>query len=573
MATLPTPVSSSEASQHPEYPSILPLNDTHWAVASGSGSLYILKTTPPTDETLAGALIARYELTTTETSSEPVPFLLQAAHVLDKAECRIIFSRSVTPKWNGSGKAHPTTFELTEVCVNLTKQNAVDGDAPLLEVKWTLQGGDLPVWSSWSGNGWLILSGEEYRERQDGTDVLETEEDRQKRERKEQIEKLGLGASLPDAPTAEQSEAPTESMDVDEPAIGEDKEKEWPLSWKQQGEAIQVTIPLPLATKEKDINVNLSSPTFKFTLSPSNKASPVLASFLAKPARQWWGAIDNSKCIWSFFEGTQPYLQLKLTKVDPYIRWPSLFFPDGDDDDEDEEDVPETIDPAVMAAIRESFTNIRTRTADEPEGNHPAIPALLREEMDYDLEDGEDFGENPTGVFGEPGGGSKVGRDVFVGFIKDGIPTWSKAQTSVVSLPLAGAGMMIKSAVDGLLFDPSTTPSQTPWTHRSTSPALSFVLSSKRDLRLVRHLSVPRPDGLGGSIVFAFDAGGSSSASGNVYVYYPPTSSTTARQGVVRISGAERGALLGVGVMDIHGHNVVVGLCEKDLVVLQGVGS
>ena len=69
----------------------------------------------------------------------------------------------------------------------------------------------------------------------------------------------------------------------------------------------------------------------------------------------------------------------------------------------------------------------------------------------------------------------------------------------------------------------------------------------------------------------AFDAGSSLTASGNAYVYYPPISKTLAKQGVVRISGSDRGAVLGVGCMEVEGLKVVVALCEKVLVVLQGV--
>lgn len=44
---------------------------------------------------------------------------------------------------------------------------------------------------------------------------------------------------------------------------------------------------------------------------------------------------------------------------------------------------------------------------------------FLREEMDFDLDDGEDFGEG-SGVYGEFGGGNRVGRDVFVGYVEVG---------------------------------------------------------------------------------------------------------------------------------------------------------
>jgi hypothetical protein len=83
-------------------------------------------------------------------------------------------------------------------------------------------------------------------------------------------------------------------------------------------------------------------------------------------------------------------------------------------------------------------------------------------------------------------------------------------------------------------------------------------------LRLVRHVGERA-----GTTVLAFDAGGM--ASGNVYVYYPPVNKTTGKQGVVQVSGGDRGALLGVGEVEVGGRRVVVALCEHKLVVLIGV--
>lgn len=268
------------------------------------------------------------------------------------------------------------------------------------------------------------------------------------------------------------------------------------------------------------------------------------------------------------FDPAKSLLQLDLVKSEVNTRWPSIFTASDDRDDDDDDEVPETISASTIAAVRDAFNSIRTRQPGEPEGNHSAIPALLREEMDFDLEDGEGFGEGPESGLGDSGGGGKVGREVLVGYIKNGLASWSKAPTSILSTPLQTSGLIVKSAVDGLLCTSpaSGQPSMTPWKHSGTSPALAFVLSSKKDLRAVRHITSAR-----GSTVLAFDAGSSSTAAGNMYVYYPPISATTAKQGVVRISGAERGALLGVGAVEVEEKNVVVALCEKELVVLHGV--
>lgn len=564
LASLPQPIASSASAQHHEYPSARPLSSTRWVIATGTGSLYVLETSDGGD--FIGRLIARYDLETPDTDSSP--FVIQAAHMGTNGT-RMLLSRSIPPRDAGRKTASTTSFELLEARLDADRENGLDDKPKPLEVSWRLQGGDLPVWCGWKGDGWVVLSSEAYV--QEEAEQEETEADRVKREEKARIEKLGLGATLPTSNVSKVKERETQGMDVDpiEPevtSIAPEEEREWPFSWTQTADSLSVAIPLPPNTTRKDIQVDLSA--LEFSLTVATPPSPVLAAFLSRPTRSFWTTIDPSTSTWSF-NSIKHVLELELTKVDINTRWPSVFASAEDDDEEDEEeDVPETLSAAMLASVRASFSNIKTRNEDEPTGNHPAIPALIREEMDYDLEDGEDFGENTTGVFGEAGGGTKVGRDVYVGYIKDGVPSFSKAQSSIVSMPIANkGGMMIKSAVDGILFNvPEGNPAKSPWKHISTSPALSFVLSSKRDLRLVRHVK-----GGEGTTVFAFDAGGSGTASGNVYVYYPPHSSSVAKQGVVRVSGSDRGALLGVGEVVVDEKKVVVALCEKTLVVLHGV--
>ena len=517
LASLPQPISSSQAAQHPEYPSVLSLSPTQWLVATGSGSLYLLNTSG-----LSGELVARYDLYGTG-GTEPLPFLLHAVHT-EGDLARVLISRARRDEKKTIG------FELLEVLVDLGKRNGVDDGPEAVDVQWRLPGGDVPVWCAWEGGAWVILSGEAFADppsEAEKEDVIEMDK-----------ENDGM------------AEGVEEDMEVDK-----EDEQPAPYSWTQNSESISLTIPLPSGTTRDDVSVGLTATTF--TLSVATDPSPTLAAFLAKPSRQFWTTIDPSTSTWTFGPDK---IELDLVKVDENTRWPSVFF--SDDDDEDE--VPETLSKAMLEAVKASFANIHTRSEGEPGGNHPAIPALLREEMEYDLEDGEDYGENATGLFGEPGG--RVGRDVLIGRIRGGVPTWSKAPVTVVSLPLGSRpDIMVKSAVDGLLFAlPSGDPTREPWEHVATSPALSFVLSSKRDLRLVRHVGERA-----GTTVLAFDAGGM--ASGNVYVYYPPVNKTTGKQGVVQVSGGDRGALLGVGEVEVGGRRVVVALCEHKLVVLIGV--
>ena len=571
LASLPAPVSSSELDQQPEYPSVLALSATTWAVATGLGSVYVLSTSPDSAESFYGSLTARYDLS--DASGQPSPFVLHAAHLLSASTYRLLLSRTV-PQPEGKRKisSQSTTFELLEAVIDGSKSNGVDQEPDVLEVAWKLIGGDAPFWCTWSGEGWVVFAGEEYREAQ--VQAEETEEERTKREAKEKAERLGLGATLPEATP----EATEDKMDVDvAQPVDATEEKVWPFSWTQTYDSVAVKIPLPSGTTRKDITVDLTSSTFSLSLA-SSSAQPPLSTFLRTPTRQFWTTIDPETSTYSFDTSNSTF-ELELAKVDENTRWPSVFAPPEDDDDDEAEDeeVPETLSQSMLDAVRSTFSNIKQRSDTEPEGNHPAIPALLREEMDYDLEDGEDFGEGQGGIYSESGPGGKVGREVFVGYIVGGKATWSKNQSSVVSLPLDGEGVIIKSAVDGLLFEPASiavNPAKEAWKHVATSPALSFVLSSKRDTRIVRHVTTSgRGEEKKGAMVLAFDAGGSGPASGNVYVYCPPTTSAVAKQGVVRVSGGERGAMLGVGEVTVGGRAVVVVLCEKELVVLHGLSA
>ncbi|KAK8864249.1 hypothetical protein IAR55_001495 [Kwoniella newhampshirensis] len=591
LASLPVPISTT--GQQAEFPSVLSLDSTHWAISSGSGSLYIFETSLPTDPSFSGSFVARYDLAPSASSSSsnvPSPFLLRSVHVVSPTDVRLLVTRSVHPDGpEGRMKvssSQSTRFEILEVAIDPTKKNGVDvGKTEQLDVRWTLQGGDLPVWTTWSDGGWLILSGEEFTSASEDDEGEPSVKEVEKQERLQRISKLGLGATLPSTTTTESANEPMQ--------IEEEEDKVYPYSWTQNSESINLSIPLPYGTTRNGISVGLTPTTLSFALiEPSSAVSSQLSSFLAKSTRQWWTNIDVSASTWTL-DPTKDLLELDIAKVDENTRWPSVFTPAEEDEDDEEEEVPETISASTLAAVRETFNNIKSRGPDEPEGMHPAMPALLREEMDFDLDDGEDFGETGEGTYAELGGESKVGREVYVGYIKEGgEASWSKNTTSVISTPVNGtkgdgrASVILKQAVDGLLFQPeSGNPTKMPWKHIATNPALAFVISSKRDLRLVRHLitfSSPseqhepkraRLDTPIQNTVLAFDSGSSTAGQGNLHVYYPPSSKTEAKQGVISVSGRERGALLGVGAVEVGEayREVVVVLCENELVVLRGV--
>ena len=355
------------------------------------------------------------------------------------------------------------------------------------------------------------------------------------------------------------------------PALETDEEKVWPFSWTQTSDSITMTIPFPSGTKRSHISVDLQPEVLALAIQPDSiPLEAPLSEFMSRHSRSWFSEIDAESSTFTFNEA-RALLELELVKAEDHSRWPSVFTPVVEDDeaDMDEEEVPETFDAATLAAVKASFDSIKTRQPDEPATAHAAMPSLLNEDLEIDEEDDE----LPEGPFGDKG--SKVGRGVYISHIQDGVVTRSKTTVTIVSLPISSTGdsgneMMVKSAIDGLCYRPplNSDPTKSAWTHVSTTPALAFVLSSKRDIRLVRHIS----NTSGGTTVLAFDAGSTGEqAQGNVYVYYPPEDKMYAKQGVVGVSGREKGALLGVGSVQVRGKEAVVVLCEKELVVLHGV--
>lgn len=483
-----------------------------------------------------------------------------------------------------------------------------------MKPEWELTGGDLPLWAIWAEDGWVVLSEEAFGPRPEPR--TETEQERLAREHKERKAKLGLGAQLPSGdqtPAETPAETPARSpppefapasiseTQMEDTSKGdtqeaEDAQKEkmeetekdevrslgrrsragsevpesdadmdvnearqYPFHWTQDASSVTITVPLPPSTPRSAINVDLTPTTASISVRAPN-LSVAQFTFFSAGAHTFWS--ETPFQTWTY-ETTTGKLQIELEKSEGDGRWPSVFIPDSDGED----DVPETFSKDTLAAIRESFA-VKTRSDDEMPGTNPTIPALLREQMD--LDDGDDFSERTEGAFADLSAGS-VGRSVLFGSVRQGKATWSRQPQSVLSLPLLTSddlgrdqGVIVRHAVDGLLIAPAANG----WKHIGTNPALAFVMSSKRDLRLVRH-ATKQHDGRAESLVLAFDAG-SGTGQGNVYLYWPPRGNEdTARQGVLGISGGERGALLGVGEVEVgEGKRVAVALCEKSLVVL-----
>jgi hypothetical protein len=316
--------------------------------------------------------------------------------------------------------------------------------------------------------------------------------------------------------------------------------------------------------------------------------------------RDWWDAIHPDESTWTFErdeEGGIASLEIHLEKANAGVRWVGVFAPWIELENEEtveEEEVAETVDEEVMAATMDRLQQF-TSEFGQPGSNGSAgvgasLPGLMREEM-------EDEDDIPDGMQGSAGAGygssAKAGKEFMVSYVDEygKVVVRPKNAETILSYPFVIGdddmleSIILKSHVDGSVFAPATT-ANSAWTHVATSPALSFVLSSKRDTQFVHHF---QPKGDTGPTVFAFESRQARGMGGNVYIYFPPndagvgktdsgkSKATTASQNVVKFGVAgtdgmeDLGNLIGVRMVMTGKNPVVVGLCEKALVVLSRI--
>jgi hypothetical protein len=314
------------------------------------------------------------------------------------------------------------------------------------------------------------------------------------------------------------------------------------------------------------MKVTLTPKTLTLTVNATNSTPIDLPRYLTKP---FWDGISPSSSFWTWDkEGDKKFglLTLHLDKQHEGTRWSHVFATSGtktesaSSSDPADIDVPETLDPSELYQIRETLEKYTSALRDGEDasglGLGSGIPSLAEGEMDpVDANVGRQFVASWIGIDGKPWGG-----DV------EGLPS------TLLSTPLPGIAassskltLITKSDIDGLLFTEPAAPSASPiWMHASTFPALAFVLASKRDLRFTYHVC--------SKVVLAFESG-AGMGGGNVYIYrHPVGSAVWAKQSILRVSGAECGALLGVGCVNVgKEQNLVVCLTEKAFVVLKSI--
>lgn len=427
--------------------------------------------------------------------------------------------------------------------------SAVDVRERDVNVAWTLKGKEHVAYVHWIEDRWLVGGSEAFVD----PSTVEMDKD-----------------DTPQQPG---------SQSLVSPFVANDQgSSEYPYAWIQTHDSVTITFNLTFDiqnSKSFDPNrdllciINADNLSLRF---PDHGTLPLFTpsqkTFFSRTQWDWWDSVLSSRgeSTWTFEwtdrEAGKATLQLEIGKRNPGVRWTSVFAPQGDL----EVEVPETLTPGQVAETADRMA----KWTDES-GAAQLFPRD-DEEDDFEFDDDPAFSGS---VAVDANDGAKVGsRLLFTTITPDGAVTPSGETAWALSTELGGPSIILKSHVDGHLFSP--TPDG--WRHTSTAPALSFVLASKRDTQRVHHLST-----LSGAVVVAFESARPDGTGGNAYVYWPveetrertksgKSGATGARQAVVKaVRGDEVGMLMGVAKVIVAGKTVVVGLCERGWVLLEGL--
>ncbi|KAI0761951.1 hypothetical protein BD413DRAFT_606909 [Trametes elegans] len=545
LSELPRPIQSVEAETlQREYPSAAFVDATSLLVSDGYGTLYALRI----GDTGSAELLASYELSippTYESARPSVPFRLHQAVSPDGQGIVAVISSKHYPK-NApepqlkSHKVSPVKFDIWGVRIGLPI--SVSPETQPLQILWHRRGDDVPIYAAYdaSRQAFLFVGSSSY-----------------------------LPITTEPAPSYEPS--PDELAPI--PRAGENLEgtpqpsvpKPPPYSWTQTSDTVTVAIPLPADTPTERIKVAFGPRTLTVLVegvpsAPSADVPVVVPRFTLKAL---WDGIHPGTSLWTFdraAEGAYGVLALHLDKAHEGTRWPQVFATAGTGADEEEE-VPETLDPTELYAIREALEKYTAALRDGTDasglGLGKGIPTLAEGERDDELD-------------------LSVGRAACVTWVgvagaHPAAAHGDDAPLEVLATPFPGAAarpsLVAKNGLDGVVYvlqDGASVEAEVPrWTHSATYSALAFVLASKRDTRFVHHVD--------GRAVFAFESG-TQDLGGNVYIYLGAgPKENWAKQTVLKVGGGAAGALLGVGLVRVQDKVAILCLCEGELIVLHGV--
>ena len=548
LCELPQPIQSDAVeSLQREYPSAAFLDAETLFVADGYGSLYAISAADAGPASLFKPIAVATPMV--RGSSElTLPFRIHRVASPSDGYAAVVLSAKHYPENSPPATKHskppPVKFDVWGVQVAFPLRLEETQTAPIL---WHRRGADVPLYTAYdaSRSSFLLVGNTPY-----------------------------LPVSVDPTPTYEPSldelapvPRPSESLDAPTSAATPSMPKPPPYSWTQTSDSLTIAIPLPADTPTARIRVGFAPGTLTVRI---DGAPPGTPRYVLRPL---WGAVRADACVWTFDRAAERrfgVLALHLDKRHEGTRWPQGFASPRADgqggkggEEWEEEEVPETLDPTELYAIREALEKY---TADlEQSGLGGAVPSLAEGERDDEVD--LDVGDMACATLVRAADGAAPPG------------TAEGAPLQVLSTPFPGdpaISLVAKHGLEGAAFvlDPAAAAAGAEgaceWTHGWTFSALAFVLASKRDTRFVHHAG-PRA-------VFAFESGGGAAGGtgtgGNVYVYYGAgPRENHARQTVLKIGGGAAGALLGVGAMSVLGgqKTIVLCLCEGELVVLHGV--
>ena len=438
-------------------------------------------------------------------------------------------------------KVPPVKFDVVAVRVSL--QAADDNNAiTTLDILWHRRGTHVPLYTAYDRRRsfFILAGGSPYRH---------------------------IGQPAPELPERSSPDefAPTPHADATAPAS---PPKPPPYAWTQDSEEITVALPFPSSTPKAHINVLFTPQTLTLLVQGSADDAPRYT------AARLWGGIAPASSFWTWdaHGGAQAYglLTLHLEKQHAGTRWTHLFddtisttgASTSSQTAPPPEQVPETLDPSELHAIRESLEKY---TAALQTGGAGAVRPSSLADGEADEEADAAVGSETCitwvaavdGADPANGGGAQQAD-------------WDVAFTAL-SVPLPGISdrisLVVKHTIDGLLFvlsdEDDATSGAPAWTHLSTFSAMAFVLASKRDTRFTYHVA--------SKAVLAFEGGGAEYG-GNLYIYRnTKPKSNLAKQAILKLTGNTSGSLLGVGAVRNGEQSIILCLCEKELLVLRNV--
>lgn len=493
-------------------------------MSDGSGLLYILRDAG----SIAFELLGMYGL------PESTPFRIHSIATTPSGAAMVILSSrkygAPIPKRQAKTIVD---FDVWAVRFSLPLSKSPSGDVTPLGISWQRRGHAVPIHVAYdeSRQVFILLGDSPYSP----------------------VEEPVTGPYNPSADEIAPIPRPDENLDTPAPELV----KPPPYSWTQTSDSVTVAFPLPSTTPKANIKVMFSHQSLTVHIQGDIAPDIPLPHYSSK---RLWDGISTSSSMWTWDREGEHHvglLTLHLDKQHEGTKWSHVFEASGLS--AEDEDVPETLDPSELWDIRESLEKytaaLRTGGDESGVGLGSDLPSLARGEMDDEVD-------------------HSIGRTAQLTWIaEDGrVPSWASQNSDLPNRLLStelpgsssGCSLIFKHGLDGTVFslEPASSPEEPPrWIHTSTFSALSFVLASKTDTRFTCHIPY--------KAVFAFENGLRDRA-GNVYIYRAAsTTEKWAKQAVLRVG--QEGSLLGVGALRTAKESVIVGLTEKELILISGI--